>query len=380
DRNAYPNTIGHINGWPLSLIEGNRRRGLPTDEDLIAATVIDRIRGMDSLPLLRATPDTATLDDWLAAIQAGQPGTPGENLPPDEDVVVQNHPRAAGRSGPFNFFGGTGYDPDLPVDEHPNDLANLRSHYHSDYVGAGGTSTKGLDVDAFEILNSSQIDVYLMVRDDWFSLLKQGIHRAVVAGSDTHRPVIDGAGYPRFYVPCDPCTEEQLVDHVRNLRVIGTTGPYIRFGVLANSISAGTLFPVAVGSEVTATFPLVFLIVDVLAAPWIPVEEIRIFQDGDLALTIPLAPGTVGVGGPVRGFFGWVRIVGVDADAFFTVEAGNQLNELDSGGNFPDDEPAVNPETLETMRWLTTADMVSLAFTNPIFVDRDGNGYQPPGL
>ncbi len=367
-RDAFPNSIGHLLSWPLSRIEGARRRGVPTDEELVAATVIDRLRGMDSLPLLGATPDTATLDDWLAAIQAGQPGTPGENLPADEDIVVQAHPRAAGRSGPYNNFESIGYDPSLPVDEAPNDLANLRSNYHSDYVGAGGTSTRGLDVDAFELFSSIQIDVYLLSRDDWFSLLKQGIHRAAVAGSDTHRPVLDGAGYPRFYVPCDPCTEEQLVDHVRGLRVVGTSGPFIRFGVVANSLPADRPSPVAVGSTVTSTFPIVFLIVEVSAAPWIPVEEIRIFQNGEPAETIDIEPV---LGGPVQRFSGLIPIAGVDADAFFVVEAGN---EIDDNGD------PVNPDTLELMRRLTTSDMVSLAFTNPIFVDRDGDGYQPPGL
>jgi len=40
----------------------------------------------------------------------------------------------------------------------------------------------------------------------------------------------------------------------------------------------------------------------------------------------------------------------------------------------------IDDQTLNTMRRLTQDDMTSLAYTNPIFVDRDGSGYTPPGL
>ncbi len=382
---AFPQTTGHIIGWPLSPIPGNRRGGVPTDEQLVAATVFDRIRGMDSLPLLGRTPDTATLAQWLAAIQAGQPGTPGAALPPDEDIVVWAHPRGTGALGPWNSFGNMGYDPTLGIDMFPNNLANLRSNYHSDYAGADGTDTRGLDFDALEVLSSTRIDWYLLTRGDWFSLLSQGIHRAGLAGSDTHRPVIDGPGYPRFYVACDSldphCSEDQLVAGVRGLRVVGTTGPFITFGVLGDGdTSTGHLTPdsrglyTGIGSMVIATGPDVNLRLEVKAAPWIPVEEIRIFHNGALLQTIDVdsTANDGGLNGPVVRFRDVIPIAGITGDSYFVVEAGNRIME-------PSGAP-VNPALLTTMRRLTTSDMVSLAFTNPIFVDRDGGGYQPPGL
>ena len=379
--NPYPRSVGHIIAFPLSIIEGNRRRGAPTDEEILAATVFDRLRGMDSLPLLGATPDTATEAQWLAAIQAGQPGTPGAALPPDEDIIIYAHPRGSQTLGPYRNFPGGGFDPAADIHTFPNNQANLRSNYHRDHVGPDGTLTRGIEngFDAFEMLNSSVIEWYLLTRADWFSLLDQGIHKAVVAGSDTHRAVIDGPGYPRFYVPCDPCTDDELVDHVRDRRAFGTNGIFLRFGLLSSSISTGTLFPVIMGSTVTDTFPILFFILDVRAAPWVPVEEIRIFQNGDTIYPIDLASGTGGIGGPVQRFFGIVAILGPATDSYFMVEAGSEIHPLPAGGPYPS-EPAINPDTLVDMRKLTTSDMVSLAYTNPIFVDRNGDGYNPPGL
>ncbi len=360
--NAYPRSVGHIIAFPLSIIDGNRRMGAPTDEEILAATVFDRLRGMDSLPA-GVTPDTATEAQWLAAIQD----------PLDDDVIIYAHPRGSQTLGPYNNFSGGGYDPTLDIGTFPNTQANLRSNYHQDYVGPDGTLTRGIEngFDAFELLNSSVVSWYLLTRADWFSLLDQGIHKAAVGGSDTHRPVIDGAGYPRFYVPCDPCTDGELVTAIRNRQAFGTNGIFMRFGLLSSSVSSGTLFPVIMGSTVTDTFPILFFIVDVQAAPWVPVEEIRFFINGDPLGTIPLAVGTGGIGGPVQRFFGIVGVLGVVTDSYFTVEAGNQIDATGA---------PITPSTLDDMRKLTTSDMVSLAYTNPIFIDRDGGGYSPPGL
>jgi hypothetical protein len=94
DGTIFPEGIGHWNAWPLAIIANNRRNGAPPDEFITPGTAIDRLRGMDSLVFLGKTPDTATIFDWLPAIQAGQPGTVGELLPPDDEVVMFNHPRA----------------------------------------------------------------------------------------------------------------------------------------------------------------------------------------------------------------------------------------------------------------------------------------------
>jgi hypothetical protein len=389
---AFPESIGHWNAWPLQAIPGARRNGAPSDELLNPGTALDRLRGMDSLCLLGATPDTATLPQWLAAIQAGQPGTPGASLPPDPEVVVFNHPRA-GLSGTvviglLNSLanpGGDpltgGYRPDRPITAFPNTLMNLPSLYNKAVVGPPGTDTTGLSFDAMEILNGTSLSEYLQVRRDWFSLLSQGFHRTGMANSDSHRPVLDNPGYGRTYVAStheDPADidEDELAGSLRAMRAFGTTGPILQFQILGDAERAERagrenrdLFFDGIGKTVVATGPTVTLKIRIDAAPWIPVEEIRIFRNGQLIRTLPIPTGHV-LEGPVLRFDRRVELTGIDADSYFTIEAGVKI---DATGN------PVSPQLLATV-WSVEPSVVPLAFSNPIFVDRDGNGYTPPGL
>ena len=63
-------------------------------------------------------------------------------------------------------------------------------------------------------------------------------------------------------------------------------------------------------------------------------------------------------------------ISGIDADSYFHVEAGIRI---DASGN------PVSPLLLQTVQTVEPG-VEPIAFTNPIFVDRDGGGYEPPGL
>jgi hypothetical protein len=388
---AFPEAIGHWNAWPLSVIPGARRNGAPSDEFLNPGTAIDRLRGMDSLPLLGATPDTATLPQWLAAIQAGQPGTPGASLPADQEVIVFNHPREglAGTVviGLLNSLanpGGDpltgGYRPDQPITAFPNSLMSLPSLYNKAVVGPPGTNSTGLSFDAIELINGTSMGKYLQVRRDWFSLLSQGIHRTGMANSDSHRPVLENPGYGRTYVASptqapDEIDEDDLAQSVLAGRVFGTTGPIVRFEILDDDDRGKPdreevdRFFDGIGRTVVSTRPTVALKIRVEAAPWIPVEEVRIFRNGELILTQDIAPGRV-LGGPALRFQRRIELTGIDADSYFTVEAGVRL---DAQGN------PLSPQLLETV-WKVEPSVVPLAFTNPVYVDRDGNGYTPPGL
>jgi hypothetical protein len=370
---AFPQGIGHWNAWPLEFIPGARRGGSPADELLPAGAAVDRLRGMDSLKHVGATPDTATIPQWLAAIQAGQPGTAGAALPVDDEVVMLNHPRAgfAGTVviGLFSELGGVGYDPNLPITSFPNSTLNLPSLYNSDIVGPGGTDTTALSFDALEIQNGPSISGYQRVREDWFSLLKQGIHRTGTAVADSHRVVLENAGFPRSYVSSPAWSssqvdEDQLTDAIKSMKLVGSSGPFIRFAML--DTFAYRLRGLGKTAKIHGSFALAFITVD--AASWIPVEEVRLFMNGELIRTLPVHPSKVL--GKRRRFSRVIPIWGVTGDAFFTVEAGVSV---DANGDptstaLVADVQAIEPE-LEPLGW-----------TNPIFVDRGGNGYTAPGL
>ena len=64
------------------------------------------------------------------------------------------------------------------------------------------------------------------------------------------------------------------------------------------------------------------------------------------------------------------ELKGISSDAFITVEAGVAL---DANGD------PLNPLLVEAVQQIEP-EIVPLGFTNPIFVDRNGDGYTPPGL
>jgi len=379
DGTVFPEGIGHWNAWPLAVIPNNRRNGAPPDEFITPGTAIDRLRGMDSLLFLGKTPDTAGIGDWLPAIQAGQAGTVGAALPPDEDVVMFNHPRAgfAGTVviGMFNSLsnpGGNptlgGYDPSLPITAFPNVGLFTPSLYSKAVVGPAGTDTNALSFDAIELMNGGDLGGFTAVHDDWCSLVKQGFHKTATAVSDSHRLVMENAGFGRSFVASstdDPAAidENELTANVKAMNLTGTSGPFIRFSVQDDGNVERQM-----GETAVSTGNKVVVKVRVEAAPWIPVEEIRIYRNCELIETRAIQSSKVL--GKVNRFNRAIPISGIDADSFITVEASVRI---DGNGN------PLSPGLLGTVQTIEPG-VVPLGFTNPIFVDRNGDGYTPPGL
>jgi hypothetical protein len=375
----FPEGIGHWNAWPLSVIPNNRRNGAPQDEFITPGTAIDRLRGMDSLVFVDGgpTPDTATIADWLTAIGIGE-------ATGDEEVVMFNHPRAgfAGTVviGMFNSLanpGGNppgGYDPTLPITAFPNVGLFTPSLYSEAVLSTigfppgFGTDTNALSFDAIELMNGGDLGGYTAVHDDWCSLVKQGYHKTATAVSDSHRLVMENAGFGRSFVASstdDPAAinEDELTANVKDMNLVGTSGPFIRF-----SVEDDNLVNRQMGDTAVSTGNEVVIKIRVEAAPWIPLEEVRIYRNCELIETRAIKKSEV-VGKVLR-FDSAVLIAGIDADSFITVEASVRIDE--------DGDP-IAPELLETVQTIEPG-VVPLGFTNPVFVDRNGDGYVPPGL
>jgi hypothetical protein len=201
-----------------------------------------------------------------------------------------------------------------------------------------------------------------------------------MANSDSHRPILENPGYGRTYVasstqePAD-IDEHEIAQSIVDRRAFGTTGPILRLEILSDADRGKPgreevdRFFDGIGRTVVATGPTVALKIRVEAAPWIPVEEVRIFRNGQLILTLPIAPDRV-LGGPAVRFRQLIELPGTDKDSYFLVEAGVRIDE---SGN------PLSPQLLDAV-WSVEPGVVPLAFTNPVFVDRDGNGYTPPGV
>ncbi len=341
---AFPNAVGHINAWPVTVDATAPRDGSIEDEYVAPNFIFSRLRAQGAR------------------------------------VIQYNHPRAgvAGLTS-IGFFNNIGFDPDIAVTSPPNDVL-----LDDDILGPGGSGVfnpdglRNLDFDAMEILNGTDIGSYLEMRRDWFSLLNQadGTTVPVIWGtgvSDSHRITIENAGYARAYVlgsGDDPAALDPAAFDAQILagRVMSTTGPYLEVSL---EDSLGT--SVEIGGTLVPSTSDVLLNIRVQATNWIPVEEVRIYRNGFLEASFDedTTPGFKSA--PKKPWsskknalrFETQLSVTLGEDSYFVVEAGARLSPLPTA-----------PEFIDTV----VPGMVPLAFTNPIFVDLGGDGFDPPGL
>ena len=256
-----------------------------------------------------------------------------------------NHPRMRGPEANDEAFfthqgvAGAPHDPTQPLDS----LAN-RNLIDPDPE----TGVRDIDFDAVELLNGRNgpaLAYFKQTRADWLSLMLQGERRTATANSDSHKHrqlVAIPANYVRVEEDRAARLDEgAFVEALFAGAVVGTTGPFLDVS-LAGVGPGGTFRGAEAELEVT-----------VLAADWIPVNELRVYVDGRLETRQPVRAGET------------VRIpLAFEADAFVTVEV--QGNARGDGG---EGYRAVAPG------------FIPFAFSNPVFVDADGDGhFLAPGL
>ena len=308
---------GHWNVWPL-----------PSGTSLPRADEA----GESDPDVARAT--RQFLATWRARLAGG----------PRAGVVQLNHPRGMHfqpRREPIrrvhDWFNRVGFDPGEPR----------------------ALAAEVLDFDALEVWNRSSRALLREVRRDWFALLNAGIVRAATANSDSHTVTPGLAGFPQNLVLLDGHPDAgavhataALIAAVRAGRMIGTDGPVPLLTVRTPAAAAGP------GSRLAAPDGRVRVEVEVRAARWIPVGPIRVWGNGVL----------LHESRPDR----WPATVAFDArfdgDQWVLAEAG----DLDQGS---DGEPLPGLYGTIAPRGL------AFGFTNPVFIDADGDGsFQPDVL
>jgi hypothetical protein len=323
---AAPWTIGHHNTWPLRYAPRLHRQGAPPSQDLRVA---------DLYALLRR-------DYGVEVVQLNHPRS-GKGQEIDDEAF-------------FTHLGsaGEGFDPARPIQDAPGALL---------LETAGDGQTRAIDFDAMEVMNGDSYHQYRLVRADWHSLLRQGFRRTGTANSDTHGPD-QIAAYPRNYVTLGPGRAEwdpaAFNAAVREGRLFGTSGPLIA----AFRVSGGRM-----GDLVAAPEGIVAVELAVKAAPWVPVDEVRLVVNGEVDRVYRDLP-EAGAGKVLRLA---ERIdLPLERDAFITLEAGAPL----------DADPATwVAERGGVYSRVVAPGFVAAAFSNPIYVDVDGNGrFDPPGL
>lgn len=265
-------------------------------------------------------------------------------------VVIQlNHPRGIQKQpfGPavdvHDYLNSIGFDPSQPLDAAAN--AALLERPETEL-------SRPIDVDAIELLNRLAYDLYLEVRADWFAWIDGGFAVTGTANSDSHWLVVTEAGTPRNWVRYDgprPVEVAPLARAVRARQVVGSTGPLIEVEPWSDD---GTPLRSAPAT----------LRVSVRAPAWMPVAEVRLYVDGRLAATRRLPPAPADPFAAVGQLHRVEFPLSLDRDAFVVVEAGDDLDRLQS----PQPHPPPLGRAFPNLR--------VLAFTNPLLIDVEGDG------
>lgn len=376
---SFPRVVGHWNFWPVPYDPAGPYRGAAWDE--LAEPGLLMTRQEDA--------------GWDA----------------EEGVVQLNHPLGGVQFGrDYSWGSAAGFDgtEDLLAEY---DGTGQSLYFHK----PEGARYSNDEYDVQEVMNGTRNEAFLQYRAFWFWLLNQGIVRGGTANSDSHTLTENVIGTPRNLV----FTETTLGDFdlatfdadVRAGHVLGTNGPVI----LAWTVDAtgATREP---GLDAFVPDERGTLHVEIVAAPWVPVTEVRFVANGELRGRIELEtqPADPWDETLLQRYAGDVPLTSLlpqEGDAWIVVEAGAPLTEnadLDCNG-FPDtgdndgngeidwrdvegleEDPEVS--CLETVgplaeppepdrgsaEWYfrtVTPHGYPLAFTNPFLLDRDGGGF-----
>ncbi|HVM97330.1 MAG TPA: hypothetical protein VMT89_13130, partial [Candidatus Acidoferrales bacterium] len=438
------NGWGHINSWP-SVYDANQRRGGSVEDEEVSANVIfDRLRAQSNMQCVGGAKNGLACtgnsqcggkpctDVGEQVVQLNHPraGLGGvvnigilDNIGYDPAVDIgdcQKYPVTCSSS---KCNGGTNDGTSCTTDGDctgggkcgctggstpgaANGCNNILNDLNvipqatlcttpgcgSGFEGANGT--RNIDADVMEIDNSGTRGGYgnlKLVRRDWLSLLNQGIevgksgsqHPLWGSGvSDSHRLVVEVPGYSRTYVGAGELPTTTPIDTKSfNQQVLGgnmsvSSGPYV-------TVKANLGGPdVGMGGLLTGTSN-VNLKIKVQAPPWVPVDEVRIIQNGCVVAcynstttpavsTNPADPYDQTTTSVVR-FDTTSSPISLPQteDSYFIVEASPNLPL--SGK--PAEDAVVNS---------VAEDVFPYGFTNPIFTDFDSSGgYEgislPPG-
>jgi hypothetical protein len=381
-KSSFPLVIGHYNMWPLKYDPSLPRNGGPYDELIEPGLLFERTK-----PLFTGIP-----------------------------LIELNHPWAVaefGRDLGFPRALAMDLQKDLPAADDGTNLGiYVRTPIGSTFANDGHH--------AQEVMNGSDNGLFLQYRAFWWYVLNQGRKKVGTANSDSHSLTDNTVGMPFNLVtaatqPGPTFDVNTLNRGVLDGRSLGSNGPIIEATVedsagMARPYSTTTFAPKA-DAKVR---------VKVSSAPWIPVQEVRFVVNGQIVKTVkdlPLPADPFASTGSFVRYEGEVALsellAGVTGDAWLSIEAGRPLMlSADLGGGqggaldgMPDTtdnngDGVVNAQDVIGMGakigplndppqpkageagfdFSNVTLGYPLAFTNPFFLDRTGDGqFTAPG-
>jgi hypothetical protein len=254
----------------------------------------------------------------------------------DPDTVVQvNHPRSEGGIGYFDVM-------------------------HYDPVTGSADATFSSDFDALEVYNGFDLanaEKLEQVFQDFLHILERGQRLAATGSSDSHQVRYQLAGYPRTYALVPPEAGSDTRAIVRAIKAgasFVTTGPFLEVSIFGGGP----------GTTVQAQDKKVTLSVRVQAPEWMDITRLEVFVGKERVLERAIARPPARKKRVQRDA---VRLdvsditLPVSADTFVIVRV---------QGDAPNDA------------FFGRYGITPRAFSNPIFIDVDGDGetpWAPPG-
>lgn len=358
----FPRVVGHFIFWPMRYDPTAPSNGMPWDELAEPGALFDRMR----------------------ARMGG------------EGVIQFNHPTAHAKAGrDEGYFRMLGFNPQRPLP-----LSDDGTAMGMIWRRPGGPSgARNIDWHVQEAMNGANVVLNLTYRDAWFAMLDRGLLRGGTANSDSHSLTAEQLGYPRNVVlgSFDRARFDrtELDRAVREAHVLGTNGPVIE--ARCTDREGNRRIP-GVAPFAPATDGAIE--VEVRAAPWVPVTEVRFVVNGRVAKTIsgseiraPADPfgrdglvrwtGRVALSELLSGRDGWVVIeAGLPLPrAADTEDDDGLIDRVDGDGDGQiDDEGMLRPRESDPRFHVDVISPGTLpyAFTNPFIVDADGNGWRAP--
>ena len=253
----------------------------------------------------------------------------------DPDLVVQvNHPRSEGGIGYFDLM-----------------------HFEA----AAGTADPrwSPDFDAIEVWNGFDLarpERMEQVFRDWLAILQRGQRVVATGSSDSHQLRYQLAGYPRTYAHAKPDDGAMPLSIVRALKAgasFVTSGPFLQASVSG----------VEPGGTVIASSGVAKLDVRVRTPDWMTVERLEVFVGDELVLDRALAARTMPPARarkatrPAAVYYEALGVpLSIPGDTFVVVRVSS---------------------TRSLEQFFGRANVLPMAFTNPIFIDADGDGHTP---
>jgi hypothetical protein len=190
----------------------------------------------------------------------------------------------------------------------------------------------------------------------WLQMLNQGYRTRAIAVADAHSVYGNGVGGWRTYVASSTdapakIDAKEIIRNAKAGRLILTTGPFLE-------VTANGALP---GSDITAKNGNVKLKVKVQCTDWVEIDRVQVLVNGrqipELNITAMKNPKMFK---SVPNVFETTFNVDLEKDAHLIVVAMGENHDLKTGYGTS-----------------ANANLKPCAYINPIWVDVDGNGFQP---